>query len=152
VVGLEWYTKVMVGYSAGIQCTSQDWLAALDMAVHGQCPRGTRDQGLSLMRDNGCQPTALACMRACATVESHQAFTRDTSPQGNADTECVIRTLKEACLWRQEWTCPSALISALTVGIDDDKAHDLHSALGDKSPGQFARDYDTSRSPPFVAA
>jgi putative transposase len=97
----------MVGYSAGIQCKAQDWLSALDMAVNRQFLHGARDHGLSLMRDNGCQPTSLVFMRACATLEIHQAFTSDNNPKGNADTERVMRTLKEECLWLKEWTCPS---------------------------------------------
>ena len=33
---------------------------ALDMAVNRQFPDGARGQDLSLMSDNGCQPTSLA--------------------------------------------------------------------------------------------
>ena len=152
VVVLDWYTKAIVGYSAGLQCKSLDWLTALNMAVNGQFPDGARGRGLSRRSDNGCQPTSLAFMRACATLEGHQAFTRDNNPKGNVDTERVIRTLKEECLWLQEWTCPFALVSALETWIDDDNKHYLHSALGYKTPRQFEREYHTSHSTPFVAA
>ena len=113
VVVLDWYTKKLVGYSAGLQCAARPWLAALDMAVNRQFPVGTRGQGLALMRDNGCQPTAAVCMHACATLEIHQACTSDTNPKGNAETARFIRTLKEACLWLREWTCPFELVTAL---------------------------------------
>jgi putative transposase len=68
---------------------------------------------VSLMSDHGCQPTSTTFMQACATLEIHQTFTRDYNPKGHADTECFMRTLKEECLWLQEWTCPLALVSAL---------------------------------------
>jgi putative transposase len=152
VVVLDWYTKVIVGYSAGIQCKAQDWLSALDMAVNRQFPEGVRQQGLALMSDNGCQPTSLAFMRTCATLELHQAFTSYNNPKGNADTERVIRTLKEECLWLQDWTCPFALVSALETWIDDYNEYYLHSALGYKTPRQVEQEYYTSHSPPFVAA
>jgi transposase InsO family protein len=142
----------MVGYYAGIRCTSQDWLSALDMAVNGQFPQGARGQGLSLMRDNGCQPTSLAFMRACATLEIHQAFTSDNNPKGNADTERVIRTLKEACLWLQEWTSSVTLARALATWIDGYNEHYLHSALGYKPPRQFERDYHRSHGTQLPAA
>ena len=58
VIGLDWYTKVVVGHDAGLRCTAQHWLEALDMAVNRQFPQGARGQGVSLMRDNGCQPTS----------------------------------------------------------------------------------------------
>jgi len=122
------------------------------MAVNRQFPDGAQGRNVSLMSDNGCQPTALAFMRACATLQIHQAFTSDNNPKGHADTERCMRTLKEECLWRHEWTCPVALASALAAWIDDYHEHYLHSALGDKTPRQFARDYYTRHSTPFVAA
>jgi putative transposase len=152
VVVLDWYTKKIVGYYAGSPCTARHWLAALDMAVNRQLPGGARGQGLSLMRDNGSQPTSMAFMRACATWGIHQVFTSDHNPKGNADTERVMRTLKEECLWLQEWTCPFALSRAFGAWVDHDNAHDLHSALGDKTPEQYEREYPSRHSPPFVAA
>ena len=122
------------------------------MAVNQQFPDGARGQGLSLMSDNGCQPTAVAFMEACRTLGIHQTFTRDNNPKGNADTERVMRTLKEECLWPQEWTCPFALMTALERWIADYNEHYLHSALGYKPPRQFEREYHASHNPPFVAA
>jgi putative transposase len=152
VLVLDWYTKKIVGYDAGMPCTARHWLEALDMAAHRQFPDGTRGQEVSLMSDNGCQPTSLAFMRGCATSELHQAFTSYNNPKGNADTERGMRTLKEECLWLHEWTYPFALISAAVAWIDDYNEHYLHSALGYKTPRQFERDYYTRHSPPFVAA
>jgi hypothetical protein len=63
-----------------------------------------------------------------------------------------MRTLKEACLWRQEWTCPFALASALERWIEDDNKHCLHSALSYKSPKQFEQDYLISHGTQFTAA
>ncbi len=116
-----------------------------------QFPDGARGKGLSLMSDNGCQPTSLAFMEACSTLEIHQAFTSDHNPKGNAATERVIRTLTEACLWRQEWTCPLALVRALAAWIDEYNARYLHSALGDTPPRPCEREYSASHSPPFAA-
>jgi len=63
-----------------------------------------------------------------------------------------MRTLNEACLWLKEWSGPSKLIKELEDWIASDNEHDLHSALGSKTPRQFERDYYPSHSPPFVAA
>ena len=99
VIALDWDTKVVVGYHAGLRCTAQPWLEALDMAVNRQFPDGARGQGVSLMHDNGSQPTSLAFMRTCATLEIHQACTSDHNPKGKADTERFMRTLNEEGLW-----------------------------------------------------
>jgi putative transposase len=152
VVVLDWYTKKIVGYYAGTPCTARHWLSALDMAVNRQFPAGARDQGLSLMSDNGCQPTALAFMKACSTLGIQQAFTSYHNPKGNADTERVMRTLKEECLWLSEWTSPFALMRALERWIAHYNEHYLHSSLGYQAPRQFERDYHFSHGTPFVAA
>ena len=84
VVVLDWDTKTIVGHSAGMPGQAQHWLVALDQAVNSQFPAGARGQSLSLMRDNGCQPTSTAFMRACGTLGIPQAVTSDHHPQGNA--------------------------------------------------------------------
>jgi putative transposase len=152
VVVLDWYTKTIVGHYAGMRCTAQHGLLALDMAVNRQFPEGVQGKGLSLMSDNGCQPTSTAFMRACGTLGIQQAFTSYNNPKGNADTERVIRTLKEECLWLQEWTCPFTLASALETWLKDYNEHYLHSALGYKPPRQFEREYHPSHGTQFVAA
>jgi transposase InsO family protein len=106
------------------------WLEALDMAVNRQFPHGDRCQGVSLMSDHGCQLTSTAFMRACAMLESHQAFTSDNNPKGNADTERFMRILTEECLWLQEWTCPLELMHALKTWLTHYNEQYLHSALG----------------------
>jgi putative transposase len=152
VLVLDWYTKKIVGYYAGPRCTTSHWLAALEMAVNRQFPSGVRAQGLSLMSDNGCQPASIAFMEVCAALEIHHAFTSYNNPKGNADTERVMRTLKEECLWLQDWTCPFALVSAVGTWIDDYNEHYLHSALGYKTPAQFEQEYDTRHSTRCVMA
>jgi putative transposase len=152
VVILDWYTKKIVGYDAGSPCTAKHWLAALDMAVNRQCPDGARGQGLCLMSDHGSQPTSSALMQACTTLGIDQAFTSYNNPTGHADTERVIRTLKEERLWLQEWTCPLELMRALGSWIIDDNEHYLHASLGYQTPSQFEHHYHSRPSPPFAAA
>jgi putative transposase len=152
VVVLDWYTKTIVGHYAGLRCTARHWLQAIDRAVNRQFPQGARGQGLSLMSDNGCQPTATAFMQACNLLGIEQAFTSDNNPKGNADTERMIRTLQEECLWLHEWTCPFTLASTIERWITAYNEHYLHSALGYKSPRQYEREYHSRHSPPFVAA
>jgi putative transposase len=152
VVVRDWYPKLMVGYAAGLPWKTHDWLLAWDMAVNRQFPEGVRGQGVPLMSDHGCQPTSTAFLQACGLLGSHQALTSDNNPQGNAATQRVMRTLNEACLGLREWTCPVARVRSLAAWFGSDNQQYLHSALGYKPPRQFARDYDASHSPPFVAA
>lgn len=136
-VVLDWYTKKIVGYYAGIQCRSKHWLEALDGALNHQFPDGVREQGLNLMSDNGSQPTSVGFMKACREMGIHQAFTSYNNPKGNADTERVFRTMKEELIWLKEWTSPFELAEALRSWITYYNGSYLHSALKYKSPIKF---------------
>jgi transposase InsO family protein len=57
----------------------------VDQAVQRQFPVGVPGHGLSLMSDNGCQPTSVAFMKTCAALGITQAFTSYNNPKGNAD-------------------------------------------------------------------
>jgi transposase InsO family protein len=69
-------------------------------------------------------------MQACSLLGLEQAFTREHNPPGNAATERLRRTLKEACLGLYEWTCPFTVASALESWSAGYNEHDSHSALG----------------------
>ncbi len=152
VVVLDWYTKKIVGYYAGMQCRSKHWLEALDAAVNRQFLDGVREKQLFLMSDNGSQPTSLSFMKACRDTEITQAFTSYNNPKGNADTERVFRTMKEELLWLREWTSPFVLADALSSWIKYYNRSYLHSALGYKSPMQFEEEYQNSQVTLLVAA
>ena len=102
VVVLDWHTKKMVGYRLSLQSKNKDWQEALQQAVDQCFPNGIKDSlksTLYLVSDNGCQPTSLSYMKACSDLGIKQIFTSWSNPKGNADTERVIRTLKEDLVW-----------------------------------------------------
>jgi transposase InsO family protein len=152
VVVLDWYTKKIVGYNLGLECRSTHWKEALDMAVNRQFPEGVKDRGLSMMSDNGSQPTSIAFMKACREMGIKQAFTSYGNPKGNADTERNFRTMKEELLWLREWTSPFELVEAVVNWIGVYNRSYLHSALGYRSPEQFEKDYQYSQNTHLVTA
>jgi transposase InsO family protein len=141
VVVLDWYTKKVVGYYSGLQCRAKHWLEALDMAVNHQFKDGARDQGLSLMSDNGCQPTSLSFMKASSDLGIRQAFTSYGNPKGNADTERFFRTMKEELLWLREWTSPFELMNEIGNWLPGYNASYLHSSLGYRTPNRAETEY-----------
>lgn len=151
VIVLDWYTKKIVGYYAGTQSKAIHWLAALNMAVNRQFPEGARGHDLHLMTDNGCQPTSIAYTKACSNLGIQQAFTSYNNPRGNADTERIMRTLKEECLWLREWTSPFQLAERLAQWIEVDYNQRYHhSSLGLKTPEQFEKDHLNSHTAQLV--
>ena len=145
VVVLDWYSKKIVGYHIGLQSRARHWLEAVDMAVNRQFPGGVEGHGLSMMSDNGCQPTSVAFMRECARLGIKQAFTSYNNPKGNADAERMMRTLKEECLWLREWTSPFELADGLKAWIEKNYNEQyLHSALGYRTPVAWEQQWQQS--------
>jgi putative transposase len=151
VVVLDWYSKKVVGHYAGLQARAWHWLVALNRAVNRQFPQGIEGQSLHLMADNGCQPTSLAFMRACAGLGIRQAFTSYSNPKGNADTERFLRTVKEELVWLREWTSPAAFFAALDRWLADYNASYLHSALGYRAPNVIEAEH-LGHATPLAAA
>ena len=140
VLVVDWYTKQVVGHQAGSRSTAVEWLVALERGLRS-FPEGVRGQGLHLMSDNGSQPTAKRFVKACRTLDITQAFTSYNNPKGNADTERMMRTLKEELVWLQEWPTEAAFVAALDHWIPWYNEHHLHSALGYQTPNQKERTY-----------
>lgn len=144
VIVLDWYTKKVVGHHVGQRAVTRDWLNALDKGINQQFPDGVRDHKLHLMSDNGSQPTSTTFMKVCSHLGVHQAFTSYNNPKGNADTERMMRTLKEELLWLREWKHADQMDRALTNWIKYYNESYLHSALGYQSPNKFEETYNLS--------
>jgi putative transposase len=137
VVVLDWYTRKIVGYHLDLRSKTADWLQALDEAVNQQFPDGVREHHLHLMSDNGSQPTSVAFMKACRTLQIKQAFTSYNNPKGNANTERVMRTLKEECIWIAEWHSLDQVQQDIARCIEGYNTLYPHSMLNYLSPVEF---------------
>jgi putative transposase len=134
VVVLDWFSKKIVGVSVAPRSRSQEWLEALNQAVNERFPFGVKGSGLNLVTDNGCQPTSIAFQDYCGLTGIEQIYTSYNNPRGNAETERVIRTMKEELLWLKEWKSLAELKEAVETWVKDYNANYLHSAHGYRSP------------------
>jgi transposase InsO family protein len=133
----DWYTRKILGYHLGTRSKSSDWLLALESAVSCACPEGSREHNLHLMSDNGSQPTSVSFMKACSLLGLKQAFTAYNNPKGNANTERLIRTIKEELIWVNEFKSLEEVETKLKRWVEDYNHHYPHSALGYRSPEEF---------------
>jgi putative transposase len=137
----DWYTKKIVGHFSGLQSKSWHWLLALNRAVNRQFPQGVKDEGLHLMSDNGCQPTSTSFMRTCSQLGVKQAFTSYNNPKGNADTERLMRTMKEELFWLREWESSKQIQEKLDEWVEFYNTKYLHSTLGYMPPARFEENF-----------
>jgi transposase InsO family protein len=107
-------------------------------------PQGVlnKQEELFLISDNGSQPTSTSFMQACSILEIKQIFTCYDNPKGNADTERVIRTLKEDLIWLkiEQWEMPFDVEEDLKAWINHYNEDFPHSSLGYKTPVQFEKE------------
>lgn len=148
-VVLDWSSKKIVGYDLSLQSKTSDWLRALQRAVNQQFPDGIRETGkLQLVSDNGCQPTSVRFMAECRQLGIRQIFTSYDNPKGNADTERVIRTLKEDLIWPREWLTVDQLDTAVPWWIRQYNEDFPHSTLNYQTPQQFEASFNPQPSTP----
>ena len=148
-VVLDWASKKIVGYELSLQSKTTDWLSALRRAVNVQFPHGIREAGtLRLVSDNGCQPTSESFLRESRALHIQQIFTSYDNPKGNADTERVIRTIKEDLVWPREWLTVEQLRVALDGWITHYNTDYPHSAIGYQTPAQFEASFEPKPSTP----
>lgn len=142
-VVLDWFSKEIIGHSISFQSKTQDWLDALNMAINARFPNGILDADIipSLITDNGCQPTSERFMKTCSQLHIKQIFTSWCNPKGNADTERVIRTLKEDLIWPHDWQSPFDLHDAFSQWVINYNTDFPHQALAYKTPHQAMLDY-----------
>jgi len=147
VIVLDWCTKKIVGWDLSTRCKSKDWLKALDEAVLNEFPNGTRGHGLKLVSDNGCQPTATAFIKTASLLGIEQIYTSYNNPKGNADTERMMRTIKEELIWLNNFASFEQAKNALQNWIENDynKLY-VHSTLGYLSPDEFEKQFHRQTS------
>ena len=73
--------------------------------------------------------------------EIEQIFTSYNNPKGNADTERMIRTMKEELRWLREWESERELSLELDKWVEYYNRNYLHSAHGYRTPAQAEAGY-----------
>ncbi|GCD80711.1 transposase InsO family protein [Schleiferia thermophila] len=142
VIVLDWYTKKIVGWNLSLRSRAVEWKEALEAAINEEFSDGVRGKGLKLISDNGSQPTATSFMRDMAVLGIEQIFTSYDNPKGNADTERVMRTIKEEVIWLNEFGSLEQARQRLKrwIEVEYNRLY-VHSVLGYKSPEEFEAEY-----------
>ena len=88
--------------------------------------------------------TSTAFFRACSELGIHQIFASYSNPKGNADTERVIRTIKEDLVWTKEFDSVvdfEATLKQWQKAYNEDYPH---SSLGYMTPYEYERWFNAS--------
>ena len=123
------------------------------MGLNKKFKDGVRGKDLKLISDNGSQPTsspvkllfnrARAFMKEMANLGIEQIFTSYDNPKGNAETERMMRTIKEEVIWLHEFTSLTEAREVIGEWIGRYNREYVHSALGYLSPTREIVSYFT---------
>ncbi len=91
-----------------------------------------------MVSDNGSQPTSKSFMEAYSVLQIKQIFTSYNNPKGNADTERVIRTVKEGFVWIREFSPPFEFTEDFRKWLESCN-NDPHSSLNYSTPSKFEK-------------
>ena len=86
-------------------------------------------------------------MKTCKDLNIKQIFTSYNNPKGNADTERVIRTLKEDLIWIKEFTSPEELRQDLERWIHNYSARGRSTSGGNAIYPHSSLNYKTPLQP-----
>lgn len=143
VVVKDWGSKKIVGWDLAPQSKASDWITALNNALNQQFPDGilSKPHQLKLVSDNGCQPTSTSFMEFCGSLGIGQIFTTYSNPKGNADTERLIRTIKEDLIWPRDWFSYQQLNNAMDKWVNDYNFMFPHSSINYQTPAQYEKKF-----------
>ena len=80
-------------------------------------------------------------MEACSVLEIKQIFTSYNNPKGNADTERVIRTIKEDFVWVREFSSPFEFTENFKEWVEDYNNDYPHSSLNYSTPSEYEKEH-----------
>jgi len=131
------YDRSIVGYEINSRARATEWLKAFDKAVKNRFPNGTRDQGLILQVDNGCQPTSNTFIKEMAVCDVTLLYSAYATPEHNAHIERFFRTLKEEEIYYNLYETYNEAITSIEAYIDFYNNNRIHSALGYLTPAEY---------------
>jgi putative transposase len=97
---------------------------------------GNVPAGLELRTDHGPQFTGDTCHQICKAWGLEHTFSPVGRPTGNALAERTIRTMKEECLWLQDWESLAELDNALAAWIHNFNEKRPHQSLAWLTPAE----------------
>ena len=136
---IDLFDRMVVGYCVSLRGRAEEWRQALDNALVTRFPDGVRGHELTLLSDNGGQPTSRTFLDALRTCEITPSFIAIGEPKQNAHIERFFRTLKEEEIWPNIYDTVDEAKRAIADFIHYYNENREHSSLGYMTPAEFSR-------------
>lgn len=91
---IDWYTKELIGHKISLR---NDSIRVFESVLDNY------NGSFNVVSDHGSQPKSSSFINFCKAKDIKQIFATFNNPKGNADTERVIRAIKEEVFWINEF-------------------------------------------------
>jgi putative transposase len=138
------FTRKIVGWTLDKRCRAGEWVGALRMALESEGLVSKEDcRELTLRSDNGSQPCSKKFVEYLGKTGVQGQYTGYNAPDDNAYIERVIRTVKEEEIWPNVYDTFSEASAAIESYVNYYNGERIHSALGYRTPNEFAAAHTT---------
>jgi putative transposase len=129
---IDCYDRSILGWCFTRRCRALDVIEAVNMAWATTWPSGIDpdDVGVVLRHDNGTQFTADRYRTDATALGITLSRTAYRHPDGNAFIERLYRTLKEECVWPNDFQSFEEAHAAIAAWVIDYNHHRPHDSLG----------------------
>jgi putative transposase len=141
VVVTDCFTREIVGWTLDRRCRAAEWVSAVRMGLEGRDWKQKGDLvGLVVRSDNGAQPCSKRFVEYLGSVGIRGQYTGYNAPDDNAYVERVIRTIKEEEIWLNQYESWAEAHQAIDAYLQFYNEERIHSALGYRTPKEFAQE------------
>lgn len=135
---LDVFDRRIVGHVVRKTCRQEDAIDALARALDSAFG-SSRPDGLSVIHDRGSQFTGWTFRSMLERLQIKDVVTAVHHPQSCGRLERWHRTLKEECLWQDEWETLRQVDDAVWRYVRHYNEERIHSALGYRTPMEIYR-------------
>lgn len=140
---IDCWCRSILGWTFTERCRTLDVVPALEGAVATAFPGlehldidGELATRVVLRHDNGTQFTATRYLETARALGVKTSRTAYRHPDGNAFIERLYRTLKEECVWPNDFDSYDEALAAISVWVLDYNLERPHMSLQDRTPAE----------------
>lgn len=135
---IDCFDRTLLGWTFTSRCRARDVSPALEHAFATAFPFGFDGDGPAVVvrHDNGTQFTSIHYRDVAETLGVKLSRTAYRHPDGNAFIERLYRTLKEECVWPNDFQSFDEALAAITAWALDYNTERPHDSLGQRTPAE----------------
>lgn len=131
---IDCFDRTLLSWTFTPRCRARDVSPALEQAFSAAFPFADEDVSVVVRHDNGTQFTSIHYREVAHALGIKLSRTAYRHPDGNALIERLYKTLKEECVWINEFQSFDEALAAITEWALDYNTERPHDSLGQRTP------------------